>query len=320
MRKLTDLLSSSDPAATGGSDQPVWLPEALRVLRHLIVVPPVWAIIVILAALLSAFEVVWKEGETIQVAVRVTGFTAAILGLVWLPSLLRTWALVGGNLKTSVGEASSPGILESLIPRLQPDAALATTAAVAAAAEQAETEASPAERPELRRIVATLDATVDAPVMDRSAAVQRVKTLAAQYDALRENVPSGRDRTRLMTQIVFEARALARAGLDPPTAVATFRPASNGERVTGLALVQGAPTPDAFDVVRDAIAHSRSAFEQYTALVTMESLIGLVSAEERAPLRAVLEDQMRGGPGRFITPDTDRWPLAQRLLHQVTGR
>lgn len=237
--------------------------------------------------------------------------------MLWLPALLRVWALVGGNLKTPAGEATSPGILESLIPRLQPDAALATTAAVAAAAEQAESDAPPSERGELRRIVRTLDATVQTPSMSRADALERLTTLAARYEALRRNIPPGRDRTRLMTQIVFEARALARADLDPPTDVEAFRRAGDGERVTGLALVQGAPAAAAFDVVLEAIAHSRSAFEQYTALSAIESLIAFVGGGEQPRLRAVLDDQMRGGAGRFITPDSDRWQLAQRLIGRL---
>ena len=88
-----------------------------RLLSSLLNLPRPWLAVAIAMILLSTVEVTLTSSGEMTVAFRVTGITALLFALIWLPILLRIIALLGGGVKTSAGEASTPGLL-TLLPKL----------------------------------------------------------------------------------------------------------------------------------------------------------------------------------------------------------
>lgn len=140
---------------------------------------------------------------------------------------------------------------------------------------------------------------------------------ATEYEKVREENPQGSRRTLLMTRILTEVRGLA-AQTDPdPESVRGLFQSGAGGRVIALAWISAHPDPQLVDLVIEGVAHAKTAFEQYQALRTAELLVTLLDERPRAALRSAIEDQMSGGEGKFITPDTDRWSVAGRVLQHM---
>lgn len=94
---------------------------------------------------------------------------------------------------------------------------------------------------------------------------------ADRYEQLREQ-PPGRARTAGMTALVQEARGAARSERwDPERVRGLFQMSQDGLRLYALGLMEGDPgLVDVWSVI-DAIDASRSAFEQYHALLIARS-------------------------------------------------
>lgn len=97
--------------------------ESLQTIKSLMdylsSIPPFWLVVVVVIILLSMFEVTQTtgsdaEGKTTNLIMNfhLTSTTVALVALIWLPSLVRLISLLGGGVKTSVGEASTPGLLD----------------------------------------------------------------------------------------------------------------------------------------------------------------------------------------------------------------
>ncbi len=135
---------------------------------------------------------------------------------------------------------------------------------------------------------------------------------AADYERTRRSMPRGSDRTRAMSQVVARVRAVAqRQQVPAETLRAVFRH-SEGGRVVALAWISSSPDSSLADIVLEGIEQSKSAFELYHALRAAETLLPTLPEQDRVRLTTATRDQMQ--PGRFIKQDSDRWPLAQRLL------
>jgi len=86
--------------------------------------------------------------------------------------------------------------------------------------------------------------------------------------------------------------------------------------MAALALIEGDPRLATADVLVDPITSSRSAFEQYHALVAAERAIHHLSPEHRSRVRAAVEAQLAGPLGER---SSDRRTLAQRILERLTS-
>ncbi|MFJ9119784.1 hypothetical protein ACIRJO_30115 [Streptomyces sp. NPDC102394] len=141
---------------------------------------------------------------------------------------------------------------------------------------------------------------------------------ARRYDDLRRILPRGSGRTEQMTSLVAAARDSAReSGLDTDHVRELFGQGGDGQRIYALALMQGAPEIADLDLVLEGVEHSRSAFEQYQALVAAENLVPLLSSADRARLERSLRVQT--APGSYIARSTDRRRIAERVLSTLPG-
>jgi hypothetical protein len=143
----------------------------------------------------------------------------------------------------------------------------------------------------------------------------QVASPAAQaYEQLRRTMGSGYERTAKQQEIVNQARAAVHEREHEPSEVRElFNSGRPGNRIYALGLMQEDPRLGDFSSIIDAIRGSRSAFEQYTALYAAEAMLPNLGTDERRRLKAALEAER----SRYITPDTDRWPVAERILSNL---
>ena len=156
--------------------------------------------------------------------------------------------------------------------------------------------------------------------VDAQTARDELDALAKEYERLRKDLPSGRTRTLRMTEIVVRARALAvKTRLTPEEIRQRFLSDKEGDRIVAVALADILRDPALLDVVLKAIGDSRSAFEQYSALVAAADLQDLLDAEQRQKLAETIHSQMTTipRPGKYIQRGTDRWSLATRILSRL---
>lgn len=156
--------------------------------------------------------------------------------------------------------------------------------------------------------------------------IERVREHAVEFDQVYDSMESGLTRTVEMSRIVAHVQGLAQYYEPDPTATRESEPTAirelfnsgRGGRVVALAWLAVRPNPDLFDLVLSGIQASRTAFEQYQALKAAESLASRLDRRDQERLRAVIEDQMKPGKNKYITRDSDRWPLAVHVLQLLS--
>ena len=117
-------------------------------------------------------------------------------------------------------------------------------------------------------------ATADRLRSEAQAPLDAAGPIAADYRSVRGALRPGPDRIRAMEQVVARARRIAaEQPFDPAEVVRWLREGSEEERITALAMMQAKRELRNFDAALDAIEHSRSAFEQYHALVLASEMI-----------------------------------------------
>jgi hypothetical protein len=145
-----------------------------------------------------------------------------------------------------------------------------------------------------------------------------LESFSEQYEGLRKTMSPSGDRTRQMTVLLYVPRRLA--GAHPWTLDDIRRIWASGEdgkRLFALGLIQGDSCLAVAEVLADAIRGSRSAFEQYAALLAAREA-KLDGDALRTVLNAV-DAEIRGVPrpdgvDSGLTQGTGRTQLAKQLL------
>jgi hypothetical protein len=141
-------------------------------------------------------------------------------------------------------------------------------------------------------------------------------SVATRYELLRTTEPSGWDRTSRLEEVMRAGRALDAEVLTPRQVTDLFSTGSDGNRMVAIALVQAAPRLATAEVLVEAIADTRSSFEQYQALVAAERSVGDLSEPDRARVREAVESLLAGPLGQR---SSDRRTVARRLLETLSG-
>jgi hypothetical protein len=280
-----------------------------------------WIALLVVAAFMSMFEVTRAADSGLTVIFRLTPVTAALVALLWLPTLIRVWALGGGTVKTPAGEATFAGIPLDLLRELDVETRREALTGLIAVADAVETQGARADAPALREVRTALEEDLAALAPNAKAAREQLTEFAGRYDALR-NTAAGTQRTWEMTKLIGAARALApQANFKPHELAEMLNSNSQGHRIVMLAAIQAAPDRQMFELALEAIDKSRSAFEQWHALVAVEAMLDGLTPDERDKLREVLNRQRSGAPDTWInTSDRSRWDLSARILARLRPR
>jgi hypothetical protein len=156
----------------------------------------------------------------------------------------------------------------------------------------------------------------------RNEAIQLLATTgdsAASYESARRTLPPGRERTAKLERIMSTARHEAATGRWVAEQVrARFDTGREGDRIIALGAMQGDITRLAdLDRVIDVIGDSRSAFEQYHALLTGLMMLGTLDLAQKRRLAEAVEAQR--GPGGHIKAGRERTLIAERILDAAHG-
>jgi hypothetical protein len=276
--------------------------------------PRVWVALVALGVVLSTIQIATGGRDGTAFSFHVTTVTAFLIALVWLPPLIKVIVLAGVTLKGPGGEATTSGLF-GILRLLDPEAQENALPPLIVGLQNAEERAPFPEQTTIKDIRLGLESQLASLPVDAQVARKRLAELAAEYERTRESMPTGQERTFAMQRIVTEARALGpRAVLSPKELSDFFAASDEGGRIVALAILQAVAKPEFFALVKDSIAHSRSAFEQYQALRATEALLPLLSEGDKQTLKRILLDQRGGGDKKWIVPGTNRWVLSDHIL------
>jgi len=140
-------------------------------------------------------------------------------------------------------------------------------------------------------------------------------TVGSRYEELRRSEPPGWERTSRMEGALRDARAVDPDGLTASHVADIFGTGREGNRVFALALIERHPRLASAEVLVDAIGHSRSAFEQYHALLATEGALDSLSGDERARVHDAVASALAGALGER---SSDRRTVARRVLARLT--
>ncbi|MFI7001494.1 hypothetical protein [Nocardia sp. NPDC050175] len=205
-----------------------------------------------------------------------------------------------------IGFATAGFISSWLLTRLYLGEALATADIAIELLDQADQAEDQGDLPraiELRREAA--DALIT------------VAPFAARYEQLRTSQQPGSARTRKLEELVASSRLLAKTTqLSQDAAIQLFDQGKDGDRIMAIALMQGDVSLSDSARLTQAIGESRSAFEQYHALVALRILLNtnkVLSEGQRALVESALESTR-------IVAGTDRYEVAQQIRSLLTAQ
>jgi hypothetical protein len=139
--------------------------------------------------------------------------------------------------------------------------------------------------------------------------------MAVRYNQLRATQVSSPARTTQLEDVVRQARWLPRNQKFAAQDVRSmFQTSDDGSRVVALGIMQGDVSSADLESVLDAIRNSRSAFEQYHALVVASLLAPTLNPADQAQFREVLTSRQVVDS---IGTDTSRRAVADRLLKML---
>ncbi len=283
----------------------------------LLPIPWPWLAAMAFAILLSLFTVTQTAKDGITVSFQLTAITAGLFALVWLPFLLKVIALTGGGIKGLGGEATVAGILE-IVDRLEPSDRRDALPTLIATVETIESKSPSSERPRLRQVRESLESELMTLAPEAQQAREQLLEYTQEYEAARQKMKPGTGRTLRMTEIIAQARAIAKqAGYGSIEVSNIFAGKSEGKRIISLAIIQALPNANYFELVIESISESRTAYEQYQALSAAEKILPLLDNEQKTKLAEVLKDQRSGAKGKYITSDSSRWALSDRILKAI---
>jgi formylglycine-generating enzyme required for sulfatase activity len=146
--------------------------------------------------------------------------------------------------------------------------------------------------------------------------------LSGEYAATRARMKPGPLRTQAMQQIVDRMRRLRPTAYGSKEIRAIYDDPENveGARIAGLALVLARPAASDLPLLLNSVRYPvrYSAFEQYQAIVALESLLPSLPRRDRDAVREALNDAWLHNV-EHIQTDTSRSAPAQRLLKASGG-
>ncbi|GER90075.1 hypothetical protein KDW_42370 [Dictyobacter vulcani] len=283
-----------------------------ELLRTALRLPVIWCVITVLVIIASMFNITWNNtSRVLAVTFQITSTTALFFALLWLPALLRIFTLLGGGLKTPAGELSSPGIGEFL-KTLNSD----TLGLIIDDAETAGEDSSSTNKAELTYIKNEAQETYSSRFSPQEAR-QELISLVQEYNTIREEMPSGDERTLQFRSIFGRMRTLAPFADFKDNEVSNYlRSENGGQRILGLSIIRTTVRPPFFEELQPMIDDPKSAFEQNQALTFMRDNAHHLNDIQKQKLAYTLKKQLQYDEQKhqWIHPNSHRGSLSNHIL------
>jgi hypothetical protein len=160
-----------------------------------------------------------------------------------------------------------------------------------------------------RLVVAFLRKMISDPTAQD--AVERA--LVRNYEHIRATFASGAQRTIMLDRLVDRMRSfVSQVGYTSADILRLFSVGSKGYRILALVAVGNFPDQSCFSIVLEAIRHSRSAFEQYYALLAARTMLFVLDEKQKDELAVVLSDEADNA--YYIGQSTNRRIVRNRIL------
>jgi hypothetical protein len=295
--------------------KPISMEMIDKILLRMLHLPRHWFILSSIFIVLSTFEAALVPGKGFSFTFKVTNTTAVFLALVWLPALLKVFALVGGGVKTPAGEIESPG-LGNILQSLNSD----TLGFLIDQTAQAEEMAPLEKQSEVRKVRREMQEVYVSKVPANEVR-EELELLGDQYKEVRRRMESGVNRTYEMSSIVGRMRSLAAQVQFSMEEIKDYLQSEDeGKRLLGTALVpKSSEDINYFEPVLQIIDNPKSAFEQYHALRVMERMAPHLNKTQKQKLHEVLYKQRDYNPAKnqWLERDSDRWIISERILSVI---
>jgi formylglycine-generating enzyme required for sulfatase activity len=141
--------------------------------------------------------------------------------------------------------------------------------------------------------------------------VTELGLLAEEYERIRKTMEPGDLRTEQMNLLVGRAQILRGQRDTGQVAEHLFGRSTDGCRVVGLALARAEPQRRHIDMALDGISRSRSAFEQYHALLLIQGLISSIDPTSAQQVHTAVAEQINK---TITSKDSSRWFSANQIL------
>ncbi|MEU6412839.1 hypothetical protein [Microbispora sp. NPDC046933] len=149
---------------------------------------------------------------------------------------------------------------------------------------------------------------------EAKALLETIGPVATEYRSTRRSMPAGPARTEAMEKVVSDVRRLsAELPLDSAEVLRWLEQGAEEQRIAALAIMQARPETRNFDAALEAIENSRSAFEQYHAMLLSLQMVDDLDQEQRRRLAEVIRSER---DARF-RKDGDRLWLSEHILSRV---
>ena len=275
--------------------------------------PPLpWIIVMCVVAMVAALDIGAAESGGVRWHLSVGMVSVVAIALIWLPTLLRYFFVVGGSVRAAGVEATTSGLIYS-------DRFIGDLAEVKTKVERIG-QTTPGAKPAVRQIDTALDSMAAQYVEADSALSQRILNDAARrYEDIRNTMPPGEARTWEMDNLVNQIRLRATAA---PSAAAQFagpllRSAKPGDRIVGLALVEGAPRVGQFNDTLRIFGNSETAFEMFHGIRALSALVPQLSREERDKAILALVEEKADPRGVGVMQDAYIPGAIDRLIDDL---
>ena len=139
------------------------------------------------------------------------------------------------------------------------------------------------------------------------------QALAQSYEHIRATSTPGPQRTAAMNQLVARIQSFATQAIYTSQEIQTlFAAGTEGNRIVTLAIVNATLDPSCFSIILEAIRHSRSAFEQYQALLVARAILTKINKKQKNELASILLNNT--GSAAYISQDASRQTIKQSIL------
>lgn len=140
-----------------------------------------------------------------------------------------------------------------------------------------------------------------------------------KYEKIRNNYSSSSKRTTEMLDVIdfIESKA-NESEFSEKEIKYIFSEGSEGNRIVAIGILKSKPYPECFEIVKNVINNSRSAFELFHCLIATDKMLNNLSFEQKNELKIVLENLFNFWKNKAnFRPDSNCFSLRNKIYNKI---